>query len=240
MKYTWNPSTPLESRVHTWSETVKACPAHVDKEGGLHFAVVNEENTRKNISQGIGRTVSGDNRARITWEFDERRRLRVEFPTLSDEDKTATQDAIDIRFGLDKVLVERPILIVPVDAALRIGSTGSVDIFLSHIPSGLAGFDLTLILANDRIASIVDVAFPPGFPLGQHIPDPVSGPSVRVVGVDLTNAITVGASRILLVSLTVEALAKGSTAVDVAVSALDDDDGNPIISTPVSGMLSVQ
>lgn len=239
IEYEWNPALPSDQRVHTWFATIVACPAHPEIEAA-HLAAVLEENQRKNISQGIARDVtSRDDVVPITWTYTALRRLDLQFPDLNDADRILVQDACNLRFGLDKVLIDRPIEMRLASISLAPRNIVSMALFMSHAPTGLSGYIMNITIRNPAICRITDVAFPAAFPLNSHTPDPVSGDTVRISGVDLADVLVPGDTRILLASIDIEGLAVGTTDVGVVVTQLDDDSGSPIQSLRFPGTVTV-
>lgn len=113
----------------------------------------------------------------------------------------------------------------------RVGVLTELEIKIDTGSAGLAGFIIDISIADPAIAKIVDVSFPPAFGLSQFVPDPVDGPTVKVSGVDLGDAVQGGEFDVRLVSLQLEGLVVGTTGLDVVVRQLDDDKGFPIRHT---------
>ena len=110
---------------------------------------------------------------------------------------------------------------------------------INNIPEGLSGYQIDITVADSTIAKITDVIFPPEFGLSLHIPDPVSGAEVQISAVDLQNIIIAGDKDVLLASINIEGLKRGTTKVNASVIKLDDDRGFPIILNQIAGTVVV-
>lgn len=237
--YEWDAQVPASRRVHTWFETIRACPAHTEV-GPAHYAAVLADNKRKNTCQGIAKEVTfRDDFPEIIWTWTAERRLDVRFPDLNDADRILVQDAVNLRFGPDKVEVERPIEMRLTNISLAPRGVGAMALFMSHAPTGLAGYTMDIAIRNPLICRITDVAFPAEFPLNTHIPDPVSGQTVQISAVDISNVIIPGDTRILLAAVDIEGLAVGTTEIGVIITRLDDDSGNPLQALRFIGTVTV-
>lgn len=112
-----------------------------------------------------------------------------------------------------------------------VGALTDMAIDMDTGAGGLAGFIIDIRIADPNVAKINDVFFPPEFGLSQFVPDPVDGPTVKVSGVDLGDAVKGGQPGVRLATIQLEGLAVGTTAIDVVIAQLDDDKGFPIRST---------
>ena len=123
------------------------------------------------------------------------------------------------------------------DVTASVGETVSVPVILSQAPTGLSGFDLNVTLANDKVARITNVQFP-NFGLTQS--SLISGSQVRLQVVDLNSLVQVGASNVTLATLDIETITGGTSDIQVSVTIMDDDAGNPVQPGTLPGSLSVQ
>ncbi|MCI0439308.1 MAG: hypothetical protein L0177_09280 [Chloroflexi bacterium] len=117
------------------------------------------------------------------------------------------------------------------------GQTVSVPIVLSEAPNGLSGFDITVTLSNGSIASISGVQMPD---YGLTSVNLVSSTQARIKAADLKGRIESGAAEATLATLTLKAVKRGSTDIQIAVAMLDDDSGFPIEAQVVNGALTVK
>jgi len=122
IEYSWDADLPDESRVHTYSSTIKDCPEHSGL-GSAIYNVILDENQRKNKVHGellkinaISEDKIQDNGSTIrqlkagivyNWNFDIDRNLEVQIlgATLSVAEKAALQAICDSTFGVNKVKV---------------------------------------------------------------------------------------------------------------------------------------
>lgn len=126
------------------------------------------------------------------------------------------------------------------DAGGVSGATVDVEVRMREVPAaGLAGYTMDASL-DGAVARFVGVTFPPEFPLGNQVPDPVAGPAVNISAVDLNTVVNGGDVDVLLATLQVELLTAVSvTEVQLVVTRLDDDGGFPIRSVTFPGTITV-
>lgn len=100
-----------------------------------------------------------------------------------------------------------------------VGDTGTVTISLAG--TGLSGYNLSLSLAPTGTAEIVSVAFPSWarMPMNRTLP----ANSTTLQAVDLGRQAEPGASPVLLVTVTLRALADGETVLTALPVIVDDD-----------------
>ena len=120
-----------------------------------------------------------------------------------------------------------------------VGIISGVDIEIDTGTGGFAGFTIDIAILDPAIAKIVDVVFPPEFPLSQFDPNPVNGSTVRVSGADLADVVKGEQIGVMLAELRFEGLALGTTVLIVDVVRLDDDKGFPIRHTLTVGSFQV-
>ncbi|ABD42199.1 PKD [Methanospirillum hungatei JF-1] len=117
------------------------------------------------------------------------------------------------------------------------GSSGSIDIMLDQASSGLAGYQLEVSMNPAGSAEFSSVNFPAAFSMNSASTLPAS--TVSIVAVDLTDQIKAGASSVKLATLNVQGLADGSSEVQIAITELTDDNGNPVSVTIQPGHVTV-
>lgn len=117
------------------------------------------------------------------------------------------------------------------------GSSGTLDIQLDQATTGLAGYQLEVSINPAGTAEFSSVNFPATLSLNSASTVPAS--SVNIVAVDLMDQIKVGASSVKLATLNVQGLADGSSEVQIAITELTDDSGNPVSATIQPGHVVV-
>lgn len=117
------------------------------------------------------------------------------------------------------------------------GSSGTVDVLLDQATTGLAGYQLEISMNPGGIAEFSSVNFPAAFSMNSASTLPAS--SVSIVAVDLMDQIKAGASSVKLATLNVHGLADGSSEVQIAITELTDDNGNPVSATIQPGHVTV-
>lgn len=124
------------------------------------------------------------------------------------------------------------------DASVDVGSTATVSIRLSEVPSGLAGYDLRVSVADGSVATITGVSVDETYSM-TNTSVSADGTSAYASGVDLDDTITPGASDVPVVTVTVKGVADGTTALRVETVNVDNDDGNDVNPTLTSGTITV-
>ncbi len=117
------------------------------------------------------------------------------------------------------------------------GSTGTTDVLLDQAGTGLAGYQLEISMNPAGIAEFTSVNFPAAFGMNSASTLPAS--TVSIVAVDLMDQIKEGAEDILLATLNVKGLAEGSSKVQIAITELTDDNGDPVTATTSQGEITV-
>ena len=141
-----------------------------------------------------------------------------------------------LRFFLNGSMLVEDIPVGRTDATIisltpaqgSVSDTVGAEVRMQRAPTGLAGYIIIAHVGDPRVARITDVTFPPTFPLATHTPDPVSGPTVRLAGVDLGTVINAGDTDILLATIQLELLDQGFSDLSLLVTVLDDDAGSDI------------
>lgn len=110
---------------------------------------------------------------------------------------------------------------------------------LTDAPEGLAGFEVTLALETDGVATIENASYPDRFGLPT---DPVvtsDEQTVTIEAIDLDDEITSGETDITLAEIDVTGVNDGETDLRVSDAQLDADGGNPIDPSRAAGTLTV-
>jgi PKD repeat protein len=117
------------------------------------------------------------------------------------------------------------------------GSSGTVDIILDKVSTGLAGYQLDVNFSKEGVAEVKTVNFPAAFSMNSASNLP--SPSVSIVAVDLLDQIAPEASNITLATLGIQGLSDGVTDLKITITELTDDSGNSISATTVGSKISV-
>lgn len=118
-----------------------------------------------------------------------------------------------------------------------IGGTAMLDLKLDSAPAGLSGYDINITLADASIAEITSVSFPAWATLKDNSSVPSS--FIHLTAVDLTDNIKPGATDTPLGTISFRGHKEGSTSLQIAVNAMDDDSGNMVSPTVIPGIFSV-
>ena len=114
---------------------------------------------------------------------------------------------------------------------------GTVEIYLDSIPTGLSGYNMTISIDDPSIAEIESIELPPWATLYKNSTLPSF--TIWIKAVDLNDKIGPGEKNVLLARLKIRPISGGNTTVSIAVTALDDDYGNPIITKTTDGWIKV-
>jgi len=119
--------------------------------------------------------------------------------------------------------------------------TADLSVAVDRAPAGLSGFDVTLTVADGSVARVEDASVAP--PLGDVANVSVSddGTTVRIAGIDGTDAVGENAGDVRLATVTLRGEAAGETRLAVGtVHALQSDGGDPVAAQTTSGTLTVE
>jgi len=134
--------------------------------------------------------------------------------------------------------VIKPIIMVqPSLTEIGLGSTKTVTVVMDHAPTGLSGYKLTITPSSPPFTQVLSVSFPAwgGIPSTSTLP----GDTFWMKAGDYTNQVKSGAKNVLLGSLTVRGDQCGTTVFSIGADQVDDDFGNPISPSTVSGTIRV-
>ncbi len=119
----------------------------------------------------------------------------------------------------------------PTSPVIAVGGTQHYELIVSTLPSGLAGFNLTLSLANPSVGRIT--GFTPAGWMALNGSSTLPATSLTFNGVDLGRAVEPGATNVSIGTIDVQGLSPGATAFNIAVQKMDADGGaaiNPAVS----------
>ena len=129
------------------------------------------------------------------------------------------------------------------DATVEPGESANIGVTMSSAPSGLAGYDITLGLENDSVATITNATIAEEFGLSLvNISEDNTSMTVRLRGLDFDENIEEGASNISLADVEIEGMTTGETALEVQeVTRVDGDSGDSLdLNTTDSGQVTVE
>lgn len=125
----------------------------------------------------------------------------------------------------------------PAVTATAIGETIDYPIMLDEAPAGLAGYSLTVTLANPSAGEITAVTFPSWATLKNAGTLPAD--SVKLKAADLSDGVPAGSTGITLATLSIRADAAGTTPVTVTLTQMDDDSGGVMSPAIADGSFTV-
>jgi len=118
-----------------------------------------------------------------------------------------------------------------------IGYAVDAPIVLDSAPNGLAGFEMTISLSNPAVATIDSVVMPTEF--GMTYIEHISTSEVKVMGVDLAQALEGSLSGVTLATVNMTTTKQG-TPIHIDLTRLSDDSGIPIDNQVLDGSLNVK
>jgi secreted PhoX family phosphatase len=137
----------------------------------------------------------------------------------------------------DGLYVFQPNVQVDVESmAVGYGQTGQATLTASSLPTGFSGAEVTVSVSNPEVASITGVEFPDGLGLTERSVSS-DGSTVTIRVADTDRNVQAGGRNVPLATLTVRGDDTGTTDLQVAVSQMDDEDGNAIGANARTGVL---
>jgi len=122
-------------------------------------------------------------------------------------------------------------------SATTIGETVEYAITIDEAPAGLAGYIMTVQLADPAVGEITGVTFPAWASLKNATTLPAD--SVTLKGGDLYNDVYAGTTPVTLATLKFRADAAGTTPVTITLKQMDDDAGDLMSPIIVDGSFTV-
>lgn len=126
------------------------------------------------------------------------------------------------------------------DATLEPDETTEVDIRLTEAPNGLAGYNLTLSIADELTGEFTTAEYGSGFEITEEPRYTDLNSSVQLRAIDVQDPPGPNASDVLLATVTVKGEKQGETSLTVDVTRMDDDDGGKINPSIEPGTLTVE
>ncbi len=111
----------------------------------------------------------------------------------------------------------------PSSILLYADGNGSVTVTIDELPEGLSGFYLTANVTNPEVAEISHVSFPEWASLNTATAVPSS--QVRIEGGDVENNVDVGATNVILATITIRAKNTGSAVLNLLDVRIDNESG---------------
>ncbi|WP_159077117.1 GLUG motif-containing protein [Halococcoides cellulosivorans] len=145
-----------------------------------------------------------------------------EYPRL-DRDPTADGPTVSVAFDPGMV---------------RPDGTTTATLRLSGAPEGLSGYNLSVALANDSVATIASVSAPEQFGAIKRVERTGNGTALLKVS-DGAGAIDGPARNVTLGTLTIDAAATGTTNVSADVESVQAETGEPYDTEPTADTLTV-
>jgi hypothetical protein len=116
------------------------------------------------------------------------------------------------------------------------GMEARVKIILDSAPKGLSGYNITVSLRNSEVAKILKVEFPQWAKLSDSS---IRSNSIKLKVVDLEDRIRPGSTNIELATIIFGNTKQGESVLELTVTKMDDDEGNPITPSIEAGKLTV-
>jgi hypothetical protein len=108
---------------------------------------------------------------------------------------------------------------------------------LDSAPRGISGYEITVSLEHREVADILRIEFPSWAKLTDSS---IKEGSATLKAVDLEDQIRPGAANIELATLTFGNTKQGESTIQLSVTRMDDDEGNPMNPHVESGKLVIQ
>jgi hypothetical protein len=125
------------------------------------------------------------------------------------------------------------------DRRLAVGGTTAVPVRLTAAPEGLAGYSLTVRVADPSVATVESVEFVAGGGVAEATVG-ADGATARLDAADVDGSVRPGATGTTLARVVVRGSADGETNLSVAVRAMDADDGASLDPATEPARLSVR
>lgn len=125
-----------------------------------------------------------------------------------------------------------------VESAMLIpGSSEDLQLIVDELPTGLAGYNITVYVQDPSIAEINAISFPSWAVLNSNSSLPSD--SLLITAVDLISGVNEGDSNVELATISVVGKEIGATDVKIIVTQMDDDAGNMVVPIVISCKVEV-
>jgi hypothetical protein len=121
--------------------------------------------------------------------------------------------------------------------SLHPGESGTANLSIDSIPSGLSGYRTGLKFTTPGIAEFTDISFPTWAGLNDKTGFPGSEVSFRAA--DLGGSVEKGAGRTVLATLTIRGITAGTTMVTFSDLLIDDDAEDSVPATAENSTIAV-
>ena len=117
--------------------------------------------------------------------------------------------------------------------------TSTHRITLTEAPDGLAGYELSLELAGDGVATVSNASYPDRYGMTTDPVVTADGRAVTLEAVDLDDEVAPGATNVTLARVEITATATGEADLRVTDVQVDADGGSRVAPTLEAGALTV-
>ncbi|AKB38584.1 cell surface protein [Methanosarcina siciliae C2J] len=180
----------------------------------------NVDSTEKNPSHTY--SAAGDYTVNLTVEND----AGYDFELKTDYIKVSEASGSTVTLYFD-----------PESSSVAENESTEINIVASNFPAGFSGYNLTVAIDNPDVAEIVDIEYPTWALITENSTLPAT--SIYMKTVDMEDAVKEGAADVMLATLMVSGKEAGSANLSIGVSRLDDDSGNSIEPTFLTGKIEV-
>ena len=115
------------------------------------------------------------------------------------------------------------------------GETAGLALVLYAAQNGLSGFEVVVTIEDPEVAEVVGVEFPD---FGLTYADQLPATALKLRAVDLSEIVSPGSQASVLSTLALQGKARGTTVINLEISAMDDEQGEAMQPFVVSGLLS--
>ena len=133
--------------------------------------------------------------------------------------------------------VQNTLSFAPPSSGIRIAETTVYSVILNTVPTGLAGFNISVALTDPSIGEIVAISYPPwaNLPVSSSLP----ADTVYAQAVDFMSLVEAGAANVTLCTLTVRGDVAGETNLTITTTKIDDDVGGRYTPIVIGATLTV-
>ncbi|MCK9335369.1 MAG: PEGA domain-containing protein [Candidatus Cloacimonetes bacterium] len=134
--------------------------------------------------------------------------------------------------------VQNTLSFSPATSEIVTGQTMELDVVLDTVPTGLAGFNISVALTEPSVGEIVAISYPYWtlMPVNSSLP----ADTVYAQAVDLMGSVGAGATNVTLCTLTVHGDASGETNLTITAMKVDDDVGGRYAPDTMDATLVVE
>jgi hypothetical protein len=124
------------------------------------------------------------------------------------------------------------------DAAVEPNADSRVRVSLDEAPAGLAGYEVTLELRTEGVATVTGASYPAHYQPTTD-PDVDDGRTVTLEAADLSGQVEPGATNVTLATVNVSGVESGATRLVVTEIQVDGDDGSRVDPSLDPGAVTV-